>query len=194
MGFTGATINTGAGAFTVDLTNSTDKTNNGSGSVSLPNVIGSESLASGSALGISINGTTAGDGVSPGTYSQLNLTGSINLNDAALSITHSASTPLETTFIIVQTSVGVTGTFSGLAEGASVSAADGTTFTISYQGNGGKDVVLTETGTIGPVSLAQTIVSVAVASVQAGSADTVTLTARDALGNQEGSGGLAVAV
>jgi hypothetical protein len=189
----GATINTGAGFLTVDLMNSTDKTNNGSGSISLPNVIGSESLASGTALGISINGTTPGDGVSPGTYTQLNLTGSINLNDAALSITHSASTPVGTTFIVVQTTGGVTGTFSDLAEGASMSATDGTTFTVSYQGNGGKNVVLTQTGTVGSVSLAQSIVSVATSSVQAGSADTVTLTARDGLGNQERSGGLVVA-
>jgi hypothetical protein len=147
-----ATINTGVGFLTVDLISSTDKTNNGTGAVSLPSVTGSESLASGSTLGISIDGTTAGDGVTPGTYTQLNLTGALDLNDASLSISHIAATAAGSTFTIVQTTAGVSGTFTGLSQGATVVAADGTQFAISYQGNGGKDVVLTQLNSLSSTS------------------------------------------
>ncbi len=47
-------------------------------------------------------------------------------------------------FTIIHTTAGVIGTFNGVAEGSSVVTSDGTTFTITYKGNGGDDVVLTE--------------------------------------------------
>src|SRR5262249_17138850 len=48
------------------------------------------------------------------------------------------------TFTIVHTTAGVSGTFSGLPEGALIFADDGTPFTVDYQAGGGKDVVLTQ--------------------------------------------------
>jgi hypothetical protein len=152
----GATINTGGGALTVDLKDGTDKTNNGRGTVTLPQVsAGSETLSPASTVGITITGTTPGDGITAGSYTQLNVAGSVNLNGAALAVTYSASTPVGTTFTIVQTTAGISGTFGGLSEGATVTAADGTQFRISYQGNGGKDVVLTQL-TVIPMQLVVT--------------------------------------
>jgi Repeat of unknown function (DUF5650)/Invasin, domain 3/Immunoglobulin I-set domain len=141
----GVTLNTGAGALSVDLKKSTDKTNNGSGVVTLLSVTASATtLSSASTLGISINGTTPGNGVAAGTFTQVKVAGTINLNGASLKITHLTATHVGNTFTIVQTSAGVTGTFHGLTEGARVIASDGTPFTISYQGNGAKNVVLTQ--------------------------------------------------
>src|SRR5207244_925611 len=51
----------------------------------------------------------------------------------------------------------------------------------------------TITVTPGPVSLSQSIVSVAPTSIQSGNTATVTLTAKDAAGNQLTSGGLTIA-
>jgi hypothetical protein len=141
----GVTLNTGAGKLSVDLKNSTNKTNNGSGVVTLLGITASSTtLSSASALGISINGTTPGDGVATGSYTEVNVTGPINLNGASLEVMHSAATAQGTSFIIVQSTVGISGTFKGLNEGATVTASDGTAFTISYQGDGGKEVVLTQ--------------------------------------------------
>jgi hypothetical protein len=141
----GARIDTGGGALTVDLKDSTDKTNNGRGTVTLPQVsAGSETLSGSSTVGITINGTAPGDGVAAGSYTQLDVGGSVNLNGAALAVTYNATTPVATTFTIVQTTGGVSGKFGGLSEGAMVTASDGVQFSISYQGNGGNDVVLTQ--------------------------------------------------
>jgi hypothetical protein len=141
----GASIDTGTGALTVNLEDSTDKTNNGAGAVTLPLVnAASETLSNASTVGITINGTTPGDGTAAGSYTQFNVSGSLNLNGARLAVTYAASTPVGTTFTIVQTTVGVSGTFAGFSEGATVTAADGTQFRISYQGDGGKEVVLTQ--------------------------------------------------
>jgi hypothetical protein len=82
--------------------------------------------------------------VAAGSYTQFNVSGSINLNDASLSITHSAATSQGATFTIVQSIADISGTFNGLHEGATVTASDGTEFTISYEGDGGKEVVLTQ--------------------------------------------------
>jgi hypothetical protein len=140
----GATINTGTGTLTVDLKDGTDKTNHGRGGVTLPQVTGSETLSSASTVRIAIHGMTPGDGITAGSYTEFHVTGSLNLNGAALAVTYGASTAIGTTFTIVQTSAGVSDTFAGLSEGAMVTASDGVQFRISYQGNGGKDVVLTQ--------------------------------------------------
>jgi hypothetical protein len=64
----GDPLNTGSGALSVDLENSTDKTNNGAGVVTLLDVnAGSTTLSSASTVGVSINGATPGDGVAAGT-------------------------------------------------------------------------------------------------------------------------------
>src|SRR5262249_17794973 len=125
--------------------------------------------------GITIKGTTPGDGVAAGSYTQLSITGSINLNGAPLEVTYLATSAVGTTFTIVHTTAGVSGTFSGLSEGATVAAADGTRFTISYQGNGGRDVVLTHLG--GPsVTTTTTTLQASATSVDQGQFVTFTAT------------------
>ncbi len=79
---TGATVNTGTGAFVVDLKNSLDKSNNAGGAATLLGITAnSVTLTPATPLGVVINGGTAGDGVAAGTYTQTNVTGSINLNN-----------------------------------------------------------------------------------------------------------------
>jgi hypothetical protein len=100
-------------------------------------------------LGITIAGTSSGS------YGQLQGTGSdlqgpINLNGARLQLSHTAATPVGSTFTILTANFGVVGTFQGLPEGAVVTASDGTQFSISYQANGGNDVTLTQLTTLGP--------------------------------------------
>jgi hypothetical protein len=104
----------------------------------------STALSSTTTLGFALNGTTPGDGVAPLTYTQMNVTGPLSLNGNALQVTHGPTgATAGDTFTIVQTTGGVTGTFNGLAEGATVTAQDGSQFTISYLFNGGDDVTLT---------------------------------------------------
>jgi hypothetical protein len=140
----GVTLDAGTGALAVDLRVSTDKTNNGQGVATLLNLTAAATaLSAPTALGVTINGTTAGNGTA-GTYSQVNVTGGLILNGAALAITHGAATAIGNTFTIAHTTAGVAGTFRGIAEGALVFAGDGTPFTITYHANGNKDIVLTQ--------------------------------------------------
>jgi hypothetical protein len=138
----GVTINTGAGTLSVDLKASTDKTNNAAGAVTLLTLTtGTAVLSPASALGIAVNGTAPGDGM-PGSYTQVSVTGALNLNGARLQLTRGTAVAVGNTFTIAHTTGGVSGTFQSLPEGATLSAG-GAQFTISYQANGGKDVVLT---------------------------------------------------
>jgi hypothetical protein len=146
---TGVTLNTGSGELSMDLKNSTDKTNNGAGTVTLLGVsAASTTLSSASTLGSTINGLNSGDGAG-GTYTQVNVTGPINLDGAMLSIACNATIPTGSTLVIVQASGGISGTFNGLGEGATIVASDGTKFTISYQGGGGHEVTLTASASSG---------------------------------------------
>jgi hypothetical protein len=143
----GATIDTGSGSLLVDLKQSTDKTNNGRGTVTLHGITASTfTLAPGSTLDVAIKGTTPGDGVTAGTYSQLAVSGSIDLDNATLQVVTSTAVSAGTKFTIVQSVNGVTGAFDGLPEGSLVAAAGGSEFTISYHGDGGDAVVLTALG------------------------------------------------
>lgn len=119
-------------------------------------------LNSSSSFDVTLNGS----GDQPGSeYDQLAADGTINLNSATLSVTTGSSFPTTggQQYIIVQNNSGsaITGTFSGLAEGATVTTSGGT-FTISYEGgSNGQDVVLTSlvstTTTLSPVT--ETLVS-----------------------------------
>ena len=82
----------------------------------------------------------------PAPTPELNLSGSIDLNNAMLQVVTSKAVATGTTFTIVQSGSGVTGTFDGLPEGSLVVAADGSEFIISYQADGGDAVVLTALG------------------------------------------------
>jgi autotransporter-associated beta strand protein len=96
------------------------------------------------------NYTVELDGPNPGTgYDQLNVTGTNTLANATLSVIPSFTTPVSIgqQFIIITNDLvdAITGTFSGLAEGATFNVG-GFDFKISYVGGTGNDVVLTLVG------------------------------------------------
>jgi hypothetical protein len=95
-------------------------------------------LPSADSLKIVINGATADSG-----YTQLNVAGLIDLTGAVLSLSGSY-TPVANNILTIVNNDGVdavTGTFSGLAEGAVVTF-NGIPVTISYVGGSGNDVTL----------------------------------------------------
>jgi autotransporter-associated beta strand protein len=102
---------------------------------------GNVNLAAGApSFVVQLNGTTAGTG-----YDQLICTGTADISNATLSGTVGFSPAAGSTFMIINKTVagGLTGTFAGLAEGATVTLS-GIDFTISYIGG---DVVLTRSAT-----------------------------------------------
>ncbi len=109
--------------------------------------VGNLSFGSTGALNVALNGTTAGT-----SYDQIVGTGTINLTGATLnlSVLNNFNAIGGTTFDILVNNGGsaITGTFTGLAQGATVTAA-GEQFTISYTaGTSGHDVVLTRSAPI----------------------------------------------
>ncbi len=135
---------------------------------------GNVNLATGGpTFSVALNGTTAGSG-----YSQLNVTGTVNLTGATLSgsLGYTPTNGDSYTIVNNDSTDAVTGTFSGLSEGTGL-VIGGKSFRISYVGGTGNDVVLTAGGAT----------KLAVSSVP-GSAtvDTnfsVTVQSRDANGN-----------
>jgi len=103
------------------------------------------SFASGSDLNIAINGTVPGNG-SSGSYRQLTVIGTVNLTGVDLVISGTTSLGTCPQFIIVSNddSDPVTGTFNGLAEGATFPNFLGTGLTayITYVGGTGNDVAI----------------------------------------------------
>jgi len=103
-------------------------------------------LSFASDLSIAINGTTLGDGTGS-TYSQLNVVGAVNLTGVDLLFTGSYVPTGSEIFTIVENdgSDAIVGTFTGLAEGATLSnfRGSGLNATISYVGGSGNDVVIT---------------------------------------------------
>ena len=102
-----------------------------------------------------LNGTTAGTG-----YDQLNITGSANLGNSTFELVlgsnFTASASIGASYAIVSTTQGVSGTFSGLASGATINAS-GDRFTISYTGgHNNDDVVLTFEGSSTTTTVALT--------------------------------------
>jgi fibronectin-binding autotransporter adhesin len=85
-----------------------------------------------------LNGPSAGTG-----YSQLNVNGPVDIEGCSL-VTSLGFTPANSeSFTIIKSTAPIVGAFDGLPEGASVTIGD-TPFTISYHGNQGNDVVLTQ--------------------------------------------------
>ncbi|HEY2801574.1 MAG TPA: PEP-CTERM sorting domain-containing protein, partial [Chthoniobacterales bacterium] len=85
------------------------------------------------------------DGAAVGAqYDQTEVTGSVSLGNATLSLKLGFSAAAGDMFNVINNdgSDAVTGTFDGLAEGAIFTAGE-QTFAISYQGGDGNDVVLT---------------------------------------------------
>ncbi len=104
-------------------------------------VNGNLALASGSTLAVDIAGTTAGT-----QYDQVIVNGTANVSGATLSVNHSyTAATLDTYQLIVNdASDAITGTFSSLAEGGTLTAGgDGQTLKASYVGGTGNDFTLT---------------------------------------------------
>ena len=108
---------------------------------------GTLTLASARQLLINITGTTVDTG-----YTQLNVAGLVNLNGATL-VPIGGHTPSPgQTFVVVNNdgADAITGTFNGLAEGATIPNFLGSSFSasISYVGGDGNDAVLTVNGPV----------------------------------------------
>ena len=90
---------------------------------------------------VDIGGTTACSG-----YDQLKVTGAVDITGATLTPSlYGGFTPAvgqSYTIIDNDASDAVTGTFTGIAEGGTITA-DGVTYTVTYKGGDGNDVVLT---------------------------------------------------
>ncbi|HSQ54330.1 MAG TPA: autotransporter-associated beta strand repeat-containing protein [Gemmata sp.] len=110
---------------------------------------GTTTMSNTSSFQVTLAGTTAGSG-----YSQLVITpgGSINLNNTTFLPTLSYAPDPSDKIVLINNqnaSGGLSGTFNGLAQGATVTFANGTTALITYQGDagtlnisGGNDVIL----------------------------------------------------
>lgn len=101
-------------------------------------------FSSGSSFIAQLDGTTAGT-----QYSQLDVTGSITLTGSQLQVSEGFTSKVGDEFQIIRNdgTDPVNGTFNGLLEGAVVTL-DGVSYTISYRGGDGNDVVLTSNGNL----------------------------------------------
>ena len=95
---------------------------------------------------VALDGATAGTG-----YSQLNVTGSVNLAGSELTGSLGFTPASGAQFTIIRSTAPVIGTFSGLNEGDSLTIGN-TLFTITYRGGNGNDVVLNQSGTVTPTA------------------------------------------
>ncbi len=112
----------------------------GNSAISSFDVTGNLSLTSGKTLTIKIDAaTTAGT-----SYDQLNVTGTVNLAGATLSLSGTYVPVAGNVFTILANdgTDAITGTFNGLAQGGTLSH-NGVTLTISYTGGDGNDITLT---------------------------------------------------
>ncbi|HEY3321932.1 MAG TPA: autotransporter-associated beta strand repeat-containing protein, partial [Planctomycetota bacterium] len=108
--------------------------------VATPGMLSTGSVALNGNFTVQLNGSTAGSG-----YDQLKVTGGVNLAGCALNLTVGFVPPVAQYIIIDNDGAdAVSGTFTGLPEGASLTVS-GRDFTISYVGGTGNDVVLTRT-------------------------------------------------
>lgn len=162
-GYTGATtvsdvmIITGSQAASATTVSNTG-TLKGTGTVGALTVSTGGHLAPGLSPGCLISGNTSiagnfdvelGGTTACTEYDQLQVTGTVDVTSGTLNVSRFGGfTPaVGQTFTIISNDVAdaVTGTFAGLAQGATVTV-DAYTFTISYTGGDGNDVVLTVTG------------------------------------------------
>jgi hypothetical protein len=113
------------------------QTTNGTLAIPFPSYLDAASIAlgAGTVVEMQIHGTEIAF------YDRLRATGAIELGGATLNLTVTTQLPYTSEITIVDSlgSSGVSGTFAGLPEGATIAAANGQTFRISYQTG---DVVL----------------------------------------------------
>ncbi len=107
--------------------------------IGILNAVGNLTLSLGATYLVDLNGTAVG-----AQYDQTNVSGAVGLGNATLSLNLGFTPVTSDPFTIINNdgTDAVTGTFNELAEGA-IFTADGQTFTISYLGGDGNDVVLT---------------------------------------------------
>ena len=100
---------------------------------------GNLTLASGSTATMEVDGTTAGTG-----YDQINVTGTVSISNATLNVVVGYTPTAGDSYVLINNDGAdpVTGTFSGLAQDATITVG-GRTFQISYVGGTGNDVTLT---------------------------------------------------
>jgi autotransporter-associated beta strand protein len=112
---------------------------------------GDLALAAGAHFAVELGGTAAGIGG----YDQIDVTGAVDLGGATLdlALTGGFNPAAGSSFEIIENdgADAVSGTFAGLAEGASVKVG-GATFSISYHGGDGNDVTLTAGASQTPVN------------------------------------------
>ncbi|MDM7947890.1 MAG: autotransporter-associated beta strand repeat-containing protein [Oceanibaculum nanhaiense] len=103
---------------------------------------GDLTLLAGGTASFELDGTTAGT-----QYDQIDVTGTVDLGGATLSLDLGYTPTAGDTYVIIENDGvdAITGTFNGLAEGATLTR-DGQQFTISYTGGDGNDVLLTYSG------------------------------------------------
>jgi autotransporter-associated beta strand protein len=104
----------------------------------MPNVLKAQSLnlLPGTTLAFGLNG--------PAAYDQLQVAGDVNVSGATLELSAPNDAPFNNPFVIVKRDgAGMTGTFGGLPEGATVFPANGRALRITYAGGDGNDIVLT---------------------------------------------------
>ncbi|MHA6493530.1 DUF4347 domain-containing protein [Pseudomonas borbori] len=137
----GATLG-GSGSISSNVTINSGGTlspgNSGAGTMT---VNGNLTMASGSTLAVEINGTAAGT-----QYDQVIVNGTVDVSGATLSATHGyvSGNGDSYTLIVNDAADALTGTFSGLSEGATTTAGgNGTLLTASYIGATGNDFTLT---------------------------------------------------
>ncbi|BAN47411.1 Ig-like domain-containing protein [Metapseudomonas resinovorans] len=126
-------------------------------------------MAAGSTLALQINGTTAGSD-----YDQVVVNGTVDVSAATLAVTHGYTAAEGDAYTVISNDLvdGVTGTFGGLAEGATLAAAgNGTSLIGSYIGGTGNDITLTV-----PVLPRVTGVTSSNANGQYGIGDVITIT------------------
>lgn len=101
----------------------------GPGTTGVLTAAGTVAINAGSTFIVDANGTTPGTG-----YDQLNVAGTVAINGATLSFTPGSAMAIGNTFDVIVATGGITGTFAGLAEGATFTL-NNRVFQISYQSN-----------------------------------------------------------
>jgi hypothetical protein len=91
------------------------------------------------------------DGASDGSFGQVSVVGLVNLNNASLNISSASNLSVGQKVMIINNGSfnSISGQFQGLVEGSSITSGP-VSFTISYKGGSGNDVVLTVTNVVIP--------------------------------------------
>ncbi len=129
----GLTVNSGG-----TLSPGVSGVNSGIGSI---NINGNLDVNAGATIDAAITGATAG-----AQYDFVNVTGGVDISSATLSVTHSYSAGSGVIYTLIENdgADAITGTFTGLAEGSTLTASgNSTVLTASYAGGTGNDVTFT---------------------------------------------------